>query len=122
MRFRNSLYRWIKRFFVTLMSCIVIVPAFMHMQAHAESFAAIDFRLGHHKHESILCHSGGMSSNMTWQGELQVGVASSDFRYYMYYNSGRCFSSGKIRDRERSNYVQRVDEEIGLAVRWEIQW
>lgn len=103
-------------FFVGL--CIVFTLYSFSFDALAEEpFIGFGLDVEHHKHRSMLCNSGGMSRNLTYTLKAMAGYESNDVRYYLFYSNSACPAGGDTFT-ERSNYVMKRDETIGVSFEW----
>lgn len=87
-----------------------------------EPFAGVGLDVEHHKHPSMLCHSGGMTRNMTYTLKAMAGIESSDVRYYAFYKAERCLGGGDNYEREYAPFVSSRDESMGVSFEWKTNW
>ena len=87
----------------------------------SEPFIALGFDVDHHKNETNLCYSGGMSRNLTFESKVMVGFESNDIRTYFFYKNEKCLLNGDLKDPEdhwRAGEVESRDESVGISFEW----
>lgn len=99
----------------------LMLGLFAHRAKAQEPFIGFGIDMEHHKHESNLCYSGGMSRNLTFSGKIMAGIESNDIRTYVFYKNSRCVLNGDLQDSDdhwRADQVINRDESVGVSFEW----